>query len=88
MITFLPTTSFNVPVHIMKANTFVKAKILGSRNHVTKLNVFLPTGATIAYTRSPITKSPGEIQDFDRRFIHFHETDLQMFTELHRDFHQ
>ena len=89
MITFCKAVSFNVPVtidRIMKTPLFPKAKVLGHRNNVAKINVFMPTGAIIGYTRSPIKVALGGIQDFDARFLHF-PTD-PMFRELHSEFHK
>lgn len=81
--------SNQVPVTIHMKNPEIKAKVLGIRNGVTKLNVFypFPQGATIAYTRTKPKVAPGLIDTFDQRFVHHPKSPSHEFPELHTEFH-
>jgi len=70
-------------------NPQIKAKVLGHRNNVTKLNIFFPfpKGATIGYTRTPNKVAPGAIEEFDLRFVHWPGSPSCEFPELHEEFH-
>jgi len=85
-ITFHESTQVPVTI-IMKPE--IKAKILGCRNGITKINAFFPypQGATICYTRTRSKVAPGGIDTFDSRFIHHQKSQSCEFPELHQKFH-
>jgi len=77
--------SYNVPVTPMKTNT-IRAKILGHRNNITKLNVFTKQGAIIGYTRSPLLLAPGNNTEYDKRWVHTNEAEIE-FQNCRKEFH-
>lgn len=83
----VPVTVMKEPIKYFPKNPLVKAKTLGNRNGVTKINAFLPTGATICYTRQPLKVALGQTQEYDLRFIHYPNSPSHQFPELHAEFH-